>query len=31
MDLEAVILPICADINRFEISAHLFPKELNIT
>ncbi|TKJ27078.1 MAG: DNA methylase [Promethearchaeota archaeon Loki_b31] len=31
LDLEAVILPICADINRFEISAQLFPKELNIT
>lgn len=31
MDLEAVILPVCADINRFEISAQLFPKELNIT
>jgi len=31
LDLEAVILPICADINRFEISTHLIPKELNIT
>jgi len=31
LDLEAVILPVCADINRFEISTHLFPKELNIT
>lgn len=31
LDLEAVILPVCADINRFEISAQIFPKELNIT
>ena len=31
LDLEAVILPVCADINRFEISTRSFPKELNIT
>ncbi len=31
MDLEAVILPVCADINRFEISTQKFHKELNIT
>lgn len=31
LGLEAVILPICSDINHFEIVRRLFPKELHIT
>ena len=31
LGLEAIILPICSDINHFEIVRQLFPKELRIT
>ncbi len=31
LDLDAVIIPVCADINRFEISTQLLSKELKIT
>ncbi|NVM16190.1 MAG: methyltransferase [Candidatus Lokiarchaeota archaeon] len=31
LGLETIILPICSDINHFEIVRQLLPKELNIT
>jgi len=31
LDLEAIILPVCSDINHFEIVRQLLPKELRIT